>query len=211
MGLILGAVGAIIGAAVTVSEALAVAGMAVEGLKVLGNAVLGIAKALGVVKPERKVEELGDRAMQAQERGMEPENYPAYENWVRAIEEDDWGYDPERNKDIDEREKVRKGIEVSTAVAMERFPEIPIGDFIRLAEKNPDFFSEERMGEIGKIAAKDEDEFKALVGYVLGTEKRHDIIDGAVDVLMEVEKSITPRLSDGEAYAKAASFRQIDG
>ena len=210
MGLILGAIGALVGAAVTVSKALAVVGMAVEGLRVVGNGILGIAKALGIVKPERKVEELGDRAMQAEEKGMNPEDYPNYEAWVKAIENDDWGYDPEKNRGINDEEKILKGVEVSTAVTMERFPEISIGDFFSLAGKEQEFFSAERMGEIGKIAANDEENFKNIVNYMTGIEKNHDVIDSTVDVLMDVEKKITPGLNDKEAYRKVASFRLID-
>lgn len=68
MGLILGAIGAIVTAAVTVSKALAVVGLAGQGLKVIGNAIASIAKALGIIKPERDVEEIGDRALQAEEK-----------------------------------------------------------------------------------------------------------------------------------------------
>lgn len=213
MGLIIGAIGALMGAAVAVSKALAVVGMAVEGLRVVGNAVMGIAKALGIVKEEHKAEELGDRALQAEEKGMRPEDYEKYEDWVRAIEKDDWGYDPERNKDMDEREKIEKGIQVSTAVTMERFPDIPVQSFQKFFEvvgDNPGFLTVERMGEIGKIAAEDREEFKNIVNYIIGEEENHDVIDGVVDRLMEAEKAITPGLSDREAYAKVASFRNID-
>ena len=78
-------------AAVTVSKALAVVGLAVQGLKIVGNAIVSIAKALGIIKPERTVEEIGDRALQAEEKGITPDKYESYEAWIKEIEKDDWG------------------------------------------------------------------------------------------------------------------------
>lgn len=210
MGLITGIIGVITAGAIAVTKALAAVGMAVEGLKVVGNSIASIAKALGIVKPDRKVEDLGDRAMQAEEQGMKPEDYASYEAWVKAIEEDDWGYDPEKNKDISVEEKVLKGVEVSSAATMEKFPEVEVSNFLGLAAKEPEFFTVERMEEIGKIAVEDIDTFTDIVNYVTGDEKNHDIVGNTVDVLMDIEKSITPEISDIEAYAKVASFRQID-
>lgn len=208
-GIIAGAVGALVSAAVSVTKALAVVGMAVEGLKVVGSAIMGLAKALGIIKPERKIEDLGDRAMQAEEKGMRPEDYPDYASWIKAIEEDDWGYDPEKNKDIPLEKKILKGIEVSAAATIEKFPELPITEFFTMSAKEPGLFTVERMGELGKIAASDKETFSNIVNYCTGTEKNHDVINKTVDVLMNVEKTIMPELSDREAYKTIASFRSI--
>jgi len=206
IGLILGAIGALVAAAVTVSKALAVVGLAVEGLKVVGNAIMGIAKALGIIKPERKVEDLGDRAFQAEEKGLKPENYPTYVAWVQAIDKDDWGYNPEKNKDMPVEQKVLKGVEVSTAVTMERFPKLPILGFFTTASKNPGFFTVERLDEIGKLASTDSKAFGEVVNYVTGAEKSHSGIESATDILMNIEKTISNDMDDDATYAKVASY-----
>ena len=207
MGLILGAIGAIVTAAVTVSKALAVVGLAVQGLKGIGNAIASIAKALGIIKPERDVEEIGDRALQAEEKGMTPDKYSSYEAWVKDIEKDDWGYDPEKNKDMAPEKKVLKGVEVSTAVTMERFPGLPIQEFFSLAGKNPEFFTVERMDEIGKLASADSDAFGKVVNYVTGAAKDHTTVDAASDILMDIEKAIDPGVSEDIAYDKVAGYK----
>lgn len=207
MGLILGAIGAIVTAAVTVSKALAVVGLAVQGLKVIGNAIASIAKALGVIKPERDVEEIGDRALQAEEKGMTLDKYSSYEAWVKDIEKDDWGYDPEKNKDMDSQKKVLKGVEVSTAVTMERFPDLPIQEFFSLAGKNQEFFTVERMDEIGKLARDDSDAFSQVVNYVTGSAKDHTTVDAASDILMDIERTIAPEVSENVAYDKVAGYK----
>lgn len=207
MSLILGAIGAIVTAAVTVSKALAVVGLAVQGLKVLGNAIASIAKALGIIKPERDIEEIGDRALQAEEKGITPDKYSSYEAWVKDIEKDDWGYDPEKNRDMDSQDKVLKGVEVSTAVTMERFPGLPIQEFFSLAGKNQGFFTVERMDEIGKLASADSDTFSKVVNYVTGSAKDHATVDAASDILMDIERTIDPGLSENLAYDRVATYK----
>jgi hypothetical protein len=207
MGLILGAIGVIMTAAVTVSKALAVVGLAIQGLKVIGNAIASIAKALGIIKPERDIEEIGDRAFQAEEKGITPDKYSSYEAWVKDIEREDWGYDPEKNKDMDLEKKVLKGVEVSIAITIERFPELPIQEFFSLAGKNPEFFTIERMDEIGKLASNDSDAFGKVVNYITNSAKDHTTVDAASDILMDIEQIIEPGISENVAYDKVAGYK----
>ncbi len=207
MGLILGAIGVITTAAITVSKALAAVGLAIQGLKVIGNAIASIAKALGIIKPERDIEEIGDRALQAEEKGMTSDKYSSYEAWVKDIERDDWGYDPEKNKDMDLEKKVLKGVEVSTAITIERFPELPIQEFFSLAGKNPEFFTIERMDEIGKLASDDSDAFRKVVNYITDSAKDHTTVDAASDILMDIEQIIEPGISENVAYDKVAGYK----
>mgnify|MGYP004507762087 FL=1 len=209
MGLILGAIGAITAAAVSVTKALAVVGMAVEGLKVIGNAIASIAKELGIIKPDRDIEEFGDRALQAEEKGITPDKYSSFEEWVKDIEKDDWGYDPERNKDMPPEKKILKGVEVASAVVLEKFPNLPIQDFLNVAGKNPDFFTVERMDEIGKLANSDSDAFENVVNYVTGAAKDHTTVDAASDILMDIEKIIDPGLNDNDAYNRVSKFENL--
>ncbi len=209
MGLILGAIGAITAAAISVTKALAVVGLAVEGLKVIGNAIASIAKELGIIKPDRDIEEFGDRALQAEEKGITPDKYSSFEEWVKDIEKDDWGYDPERNKDMPPEKKILKGVEVASAVVLEKFPNLPIQDFLNVAGKNPDFFTVERMDEIGKLANSDSDAFENVVNYVTGAAKDHTTVDAASDILMDIEKIIDPGLNDNDAYNRVSKFENL--
>lgn len=209
MSLILGAIGAIVTAAVTVSKALAVVGLAVQGLKVVGNAIASIAKALGIIKPDRDIEEIGDRALQAEEKGMTPDKYSSYEAWVKDIEKDNWGYNPEKNKDMDSEKKILKGVEVATGIAVEHFPEMPIQQFFSIAGKNPEFFTVERMDEIGKLASSDTDAFGKIVGYITGTAKDHTTVDAASDILMNIEKTIDAGVSENIAYDRVAGYKGL--
>ena len=209
MGLILGAIGAIATAALSVSKALAVVGLAVQGLKTIGNAMSSIAKALGIIKPERDIEEIGDRALQAQEKGMTPDKYDSYEAWVRDIDADNWGYDPEKNKDMSQEQKVLKGVEVAAGVAIERFPELPVQKFLCLAGENSEFFTKERMDELGKLAGDNADTFEKIINFVTGEANDHVTVDVATDALMNIEKTIDPGISEDMAYDKVAAYKNM--
>lgn len=206
---VVGAAGAIVEGAVSVSEGLAIVGLAIQGLKAIGNVIVCLAKALGIIKPELDVEDLGDRAMQAEEMGIKPEQFDSYEEWVRKIEKDDWGYDPEKNKGIDPKEKVAEGIKVASGVAIERFADLPMVDFLILSGTNKDFFTMDRMKELGDLANSDPEAFGKVVSYVTGAAKDRTAIGDATDILMDIEKTLQPGMDDGEAYRIAASFYEM--
>lgn len=205
-GLLLGAVGSIVAGGLKVAMTLDVVKLTVGLLKVVGDAIACIAKSLGIISPERNVDEIGDRALQAEDQGMTPDNFDSYEAWVRAIEKDDWGYDPEKNADVPLEKKISKGVEVSSAVAIEKFPDLPVEDFLTLAGTNTSFFTVERMAEIGRLANTDEEAFGRIVEYVTGVAKDRTTIDAASDMLMDIEKAIDPGIDDDDAYDRVASF-----
>ena len=103
MGLILGTILAVAKAAKVVVKAIAVADIAIKTLKVVGNAFVKLGKTLGLIKPETKVEDLGDKAIQSE---YKPEDYNSYAEYVKAVE--DYKLDPEKSKNISEEEKIKK-------------------------------------------------------------------------------------------------------
>ena len=208
-GLIVGAIGSLVTGAMSVAKVLSGLKLVVDALKIVGNAIASIAKALGIIKPERDVEELGDRALQAEEMGIKPEDYDSYEAWVRKIEDDNWGYDPEKNKDMNAEDKILKGVEVSTAVTMEKFPNLPIQEFYEIVNSNKEFFTVERMDEIGKLACTDGDAFENVINYM--TNKTNDSIqvNEAIDILMDIEMKIDPTMNEDRAYNKVTSYHSF--
>jgi hypothetical protein len=208
MGIILGTIGAIASLAVTAVKSLGALGLAIQGLKVIGDALLGVAKMLGIVSPDRKVEDLGDRALQAEEQGIKPENFDTYEAYVKAIE----GYktDPEKSKLIPEEDKVKKGIELSAGVWMERFPDLPIVEFCKLAGEIPEYLTSDRMEQIEKMALDDGTCLPEIVSYLDGTGKNDVELEKAINQLMKVEKNVNPGISDGDALQTILNARKTE-
>lgn len=203
MSLILGAIAAIAAAATTVTKALAVVGLAVQGLKTIGNLLTSLGKALGLIKPETEVEELGDKAIQS---GYNPEDFDSYADYVKAVEEFD--LDPEKSKLTTEEEKIKNGMELAAGVTIEKYQGFPIEDFCVAVGQNPEYFTDAKMGEIAKLMQADGQHIPSILNYVNGSEKDGTKIQSVVDTLVSVEKNVNPGISDKEAYKQVMQLRR---
>ena len=203
MSIILGTIAAIAAAATTVTKALAVVGLAVQGLRVIGNVLTSLGKALGLIKPETKVEDLGDKAIQSE---YNPENFDSYADYVKAVEAYD--LDPEKSKLTTEEEKIKKGMELAAGVTIEKYQDFPIEEFCVAVGQNPEFFTEAKMGEIAKLMEADGQYITSILNYVNGSEKDSNKIQAAVDTLLGVEKSVNPVISDKEVYRNVMRGRK---
>ena len=105
MGIFLATIGSIVATAITVTSKLMEVGLAVQGLKVIGNVLMSLGKALGLIKPETNVTDLGDKALQSE---YNPEDFNSYEDYVNAVEKYD--LDPEKSKLTTEEDKIKKGM-----------------------------------------------------------------------------------------------------
>jgi len=196
----------IITVATTISKVLAVAGLAIEGLKAIGHAFVALGKALGIIKPETNVEDLGDRAIQAEAAGIKPENFSSYAEYAKRVEE--FKTDPEKSKNIKEEEKLIKGISVTAALAAEKYPEFPMEAFAKYAISNPQYFTAERMSEFGKLIHGTVDSAKNIFNYITGSERSSVKIEEALKDLTKIEKNINPKISDADALKYALSSRK---
>lgn len=181
-------------------------------MKGIGAAIMGFAKALGIgVDDDKDVEEIGDRALQAEEKGMTPDKFENNEAWLNEIEKDDWGYNPEKNKDLDPREKMAKGIDVSASLCAEKLPDdLRMGDFFNTVFKNNELFSPESMTELGKMANNNIDDFRKVVDYVTGKTENFAEIREARNLLAAVEKIANPSLSDDDAWSRASEMFNLE-
>ena len=203
MGIILGVITAIAAAATTVAKTLAVAGLAVQGLKAIGNILTSLGKALGLIKPETKVEELGDKAIQSE---YNPEDFDSYAEYVKAVE--NYDLDAEKSKLTTEEEKVMKGMELAAGVTIEQYQGFPIEEFCVAVGQNSEYFTEAKMGEIAKLMQQDGQYIPSILNYVNGSEKDSAKIQEVVDALVSVEKSVNPEISDKEAYRNVMEVRK---
>lgn len=203
MGIILSTICA---AAVSVVKSLTVVELAVQGLKVLGNALMGIAKTFGLVKVESKVEDLGDKALQAEEEGIYPEKFLTYAEYVNAVEA--FEVDPEKSKMIPEEKKVQKGIELTAGVTIERFPNLPVAEFFECVGKNPEYFTEPKIEEIGKLVMQDEEYLAEILNYIDGTEQEDSAIEKMIETLKNIEKNVNPDMSDRDALKNVLNIRK---
>ena len=204
--LIAGAVGTIVAAAVSVTKALAVAGLAIQGLKAIGAVFTALCKALGLIKPETEVEDLGDKALQAEQDGIVPENFDSYEEYMKTVE--DYETDPERSKQISQEDKMRKGLELISGVMIEKFKDFPMSDLLVSMGKNIDFFTPEKVGKLAGVIMKEPNVICDLSGYLSGAEKNDAKLESAIDTLASVTKMVEPEKNDVEILRDIAALRK---
>lgn len=193
----------ILGALTTFMEGLAVASLALQGLKSLAAPLLELGKELGLIEPETDVEDLGDKAIQSD---LNPDDFDCYEEYLKAVE--DYKLDPEKSKLSTEEKKIQKGIELTVGVMIDKYQEFPMGEFINMIGHNQSFFTESKMGELAIVIKTDGQSISDILHYVDGTEKNSTKIQGTVDTLLEIEKNTNPGLSDKEAFKNVMELRQ---
>ena len=193
----------ILGALTTFMEGLAVASLALQGLKSLATPLLELGKELGLIEPETDVEDLGDKAIQSD---LKPDDFDCYEKYLKAVE--DYKLDPEKSKLSTEEKKIQKGIELTVGVMIDKYQEFPMGEFINMIGHNQSFFTESKMGELAIVIKTDGQSISDILHYVDGTEKNSTKIQGTVDTLLEIEKNTNPGLSDKEAFKNVMELRQ---
>lgn len=179
-----------------IANVLGVVNLAVSALKVVGKVLVELGKALGLIKEETNVEELGDKAIQS---GYKPEDFSSYEEYVKAVE--NFELDEEKSKTISEEEKLKKGIELSAGVAIEKYKDFPMGELCVALGKNTEFF-DGKMKEIGQLIKEDSGAIKGIVNYINGKERDAIRLEKTIDSLVEIEKKVNPKMSDIDAYEK---------
>ena len=193
----------ILGALTTFMEGLAVASLALQGLKSLAAPLLELGKELGLIEPETDVEDLGDKAIQSD---LNPDDFDCYEEYLKAVE--DYKLDPEKSKLSTEEKKIQKGIELTVGVMIDKYQDFSMDKFINMIGHNQNFFTEAKMGEIAKVIKTDGQSITDILHYVDGTEKNSTKLQGTVDTLLEIEKNTNPGISDKEAFKNVMELRQ---
>ena len=193
----------ILGALTTFMEGLAVASLALQGLKSLATPLLELGKELGLIEPETDVEDLGDKAIQSD---LNPDDFDCYEEYLKAVE--DYKLDPEKSKLSTEEKKIQKGIELTVGVMIDKYQDFSMDKFINMIGHNQNFFTEAKMGEIAKVIKTYGQSITDILHYVDGTEKNSTKIQGTVDTLLEIEKNTNPGISDKEAFKNVMELRQ---
>lgn len=189
-----------------ISDKLDMLKLALQGLKEVGKLIFAMAKVLGLMKPDIDIQEMGDKALQAQADGITPEAFDSYSDYVAALE--NYEVDPERSKNISEELKEIKGIEIAIGLIVEKLADTPIVSFIECVLAAPEFFGDGKMELFSQMIREDKSFVSDFVGYITGAEKNEEKVKEVTDVLVEVEKKVYPELSEKEAYKHIVELRK---
>ena len=105
---------------------------------------IAICKALGIFKQDMDSEELGDRAIQAYDAGIRPEDYEGrFKEYREKIE--NFELDPEKSKQIDANDKLKVAGNIAGWGITDFFGQASgIGKFIKDINENGGFYTPER-------------------------------------------------------------------
>ena len=198
-----------------VSEVVSVAAKVLTTtLRVVGTNIVDFAKmlesffkAVGLLEERDDIEELGDRALQAEEAGeLDPEQFDNYEEYMKKVREFD--LDEARSKEITSEEKLKKGVELMTQLAVAHYGESTGTGLMTMAAENKDYFLDKgKLAEIGKLTKEGEAEVADIVNYVAGKPQSTEKNDAAFESLLRVEKDADPERSIEEAMRAIIALR----
>jgi hypothetical protein len=171
--------------------------MGLEAIKAVAQVAHTVLTALGIIQPEEKIDDLGDRVNQAAEAGIKPENYEKFDDYVQAIRSFD--LDPEKSKKTTETEKLASGLSFASLALEDKYKGSDAGNLANiwnLVAKNPEYFSAEKIGSL--LSATQD--IKSIADYFDNKLNTKDALV-AEQKLFDAEKSLSPEKTDNAIYA----------
>ncbi|MGC8731337.1 MAG: hypothetical protein ACP5RC_03660 [Halothiobacillaceae bacterium] len=200
VGSLIGSVVSGIGSAVSsfVANVAPVIGSIIDAIKPVAEAIGRFANAflqgLGILKPGEKVDDIGERALQAAEVGIKPEQFDNFDDYMSKLR--DFELDPEKANQRSQAEKITAGLAVGTLGAEKKFgyEQGALDTLWLLPMTNAEYFTPERMqslvstgrftGDVfsylekrlsGADATRMEKSFEALLGENPSADARADL------------------------------------
>lgn len=180
--------------------------VSIVSCEIISKAIQAIGKALGLIKDNDKIEDLGDRALQAEEEGLTIDKFSTFEEYKQAL--DNFEVDPEKTKANSLEDKERKFIEICAMGMKEQNPNLKVEEMLTFMDKYPNLFSPERANTIGKLVVNDSNVINDMVGFVTGNERNGHNLKNGRDALVTIEMEQRPNLTLEEARQIVYNKRQ---
>lgn len=200
-------IGVVVSSVKAIATTVGLAKLSIDGLKEIAGIIKQIGIALGIIKEDTNLEELGDKALQAEQEGIKPENFKTYDEYVRKIET--FELDPEKSKKLSPEEKNRRGIEVMSGMVLDAMgPNVPMQKFLEivLANNNRGYF-ESRIGELSKAIADNRNFIGDIVGVLSGSEKNAAKVKDVVENFVQLEKNLDNGMSAVDVMKTISGIR----
>lgn len=164
------------------------------GLDLLRKAapiIEAIGRVLDIIKPEEKVVELGDRALQAREDGITPDKFDTYDEYLAEIRS--INLDPEKTKKYSEEARIATGIAVSAKALDEKYKlsDGMGGMLCTLAIADRGYFTDDRLLRMVKMPA-DLGKITSYFSGKLDTSENREV----GQILTAQEKALHPEKSE---------------
>lgn len=163
------------------------------------STVINVAQTIGILfnifKPEDRVEDLGDKAIQAADKGITIDDYDDNDDYMDALR--DFQTDPERSAEIDDVVKTVAGLGLVTTGIEKKLdlPEGSTGGIFLLAASAPEHFTAERLSNM----IENSSDLSNVIEY----------FDGDLNVTdaMSIEKQL---VSSEQVFSPELSVQQVN-
>jgi len=181
----------------------------IEVLRVVENIANTVAQVIGIFNGNETAENIGDRAIQAAEQGVKPDQYGTHTEYMNALRE--FKLNPEKTTELTDIQKIASGLAVAGRGLDEKFgtPEGTMGKLWWLAAAMPEYFVANKLIEYAKTGQDVTSIFNYFEGK-LGTGASLRV----EDKLVELDKSMTPDQEEksirSQIYAAAEAVQKHD-
>lgn len=114
----------------------------------LGQFANGLLKGLGILHPHEDVKDIGERALQAQEKDITADKFDNFDDYIEALRS--FELDPKKAEKRDQAEKLSAGVGIGTVALEKRFDCVPgtLNGVWLLPLANPEYFTVGRIGAL---------------------------------------------------------------
>ena len=195
-------------AMLSVTKVLRIASLALDVIKTIANVCSSIAKALGVCKENENIEDVGERALQAEEKtGKTLKDYPSFEEYQKAI--NSFEIDPKINHT--EVEKYTRGIDEIFRAIKVKAENLDITSVLEYVAKfgAEGFFTPTNINSILATGSKAPELLSNILSVLNNTQNDQKVLSSTIDEMIKIIKA-SSKLSDNDAL-KQIFKSQIKG
>lgn len=204
---VLSSIASVAGGVLSLAKVLPILPPQVEAFLLVVKVIDAVCKALGILGKDESTEDLGDRAMQADEAGIKPEKYTTYQEYKADI--DNFKLDPEKTAENKSEAKLAATMAAGLGVefwAMEEKFGKGAGDLLTHVVKDGvaggNYFSKERLESfIEKV------ENVTDVAKYFSKSLSPDDNSRVEQKLVDADKALNPEKSNADIYRDLDSRR----
>jgi len=168
-----------------------------EKLSAFVGVVQAVLQIMEIFRPDDKLQDIGDRAIQAARQDIKPENFDSFEAYMEKIRA--FELDPAESSKISETEKFAAGLAVGAQGLDEKFNvrEGTMANLWPLVAKNPEYFNSDRLTSLLSSTT----DIASLLKYFEGSLAPAATVE-TEGKIVAAEKAIAPEKTEAVIYTE---------
>ncbi len=135
----------------------------IEPLRLVTGLIIKVCQMLGIIKTDEKPEELGDKVLQAHDKGITPESCENYEEYKKKIE--NFELDPEKSGKYDKIDKLISASVYCEGALIHKYG-FGLGKLVPIIVKDASFQNPEKIFNLFKSCEKNNSTMDTMADYL---------------------------------------------